>query len=260
MPPLVLLAGMNCTADLWTGCGLDDALTPVARRSTSVDDRSTDCSPNCLRSSSSAGSHSARSSRWRWRSRAGAGRGASVSCRRTRRPLRPRSYVDGRRGSSGSTPERARATCRPASCPPCCPVPRRATDPELVERTLAMADGTGRDSAARRSCRCRPRAWTCARRCGDVRSAHARSCRGRRTRSARRPSTPRSRPQLPRGRVRDARRRAICCRWSGPMRSADSCGRGAAARPEPRRSARSSPRRPARTVSRAESAGCAGAT
>lgn len=27
--PLVLLAGMNCTADLWTGCGLDDALTPA---------------------------------------------------------------------------------------------------------------------------------------------------------------------------------------------------------------------------------------
>lgn len=26
--PLVLLSGMNCTADLWTGCGLDDALTP----------------------------------------------------------------------------------------------------------------------------------------------------------------------------------------------------------------------------------------
>lgn len=31
MPPLVLLAGMNCTADLWTGCGLDDALTPALR-------------------------------------------------------------------------------------------------------------------------------------------------------------------------------------------------------------------------------------
>ena len=27
--PLVLLPGMNCTADLWTGCGVDDALTPV---------------------------------------------------------------------------------------------------------------------------------------------------------------------------------------------------------------------------------------
>lgn len=27
--PLVLLPGMNCTADLWTGCGLDDALTPT---------------------------------------------------------------------------------------------------------------------------------------------------------------------------------------------------------------------------------------
>ncbi|MCW2163135.1 3-oxoadipate enol-lactonase [Microbacterium hydrothermale] len=27
--PLVLLAGMNCTDDLWTGCGLDDALTPA---------------------------------------------------------------------------------------------------------------------------------------------------------------------------------------------------------------------------------------
>lgn len=27
--PLVLLAGMNCTPDLWTGCGLDDAVTPV---------------------------------------------------------------------------------------------------------------------------------------------------------------------------------------------------------------------------------------
>ncbi|MFS0733420.1 alpha/beta hydrolase [Microbacterium sp. 1P10UB] len=32
--PLVLLAGMNCTADLWTGCGLDDALTPVLDRPT----------------------------------------------------------------------------------------------------------------------------------------------------------------------------------------------------------------------------------
>lgn len=29
MPPLVLLPGMNCTADLWRGCGLDDALTPA---------------------------------------------------------------------------------------------------------------------------------------------------------------------------------------------------------------------------------------
>lgn len=27
--PLVLLAGMNCTNDLWTGCSLDDALTPA---------------------------------------------------------------------------------------------------------------------------------------------------------------------------------------------------------------------------------------
>lgn len=27
--PLVLLAGMNCTSDLWAGCGLDDALTPI---------------------------------------------------------------------------------------------------------------------------------------------------------------------------------------------------------------------------------------
>jgi pimeloyl-ACP methyl ester carboxylesterase len=26
--PLVLLPGMNCTADLWTGCGLGEALTP----------------------------------------------------------------------------------------------------------------------------------------------------------------------------------------------------------------------------------------
>lgn len=29
MTPLVLLPGMNCTADLWTGCGLDDAVTPA---------------------------------------------------------------------------------------------------------------------------------------------------------------------------------------------------------------------------------------
>ncbi|QLD11831.1 alpha/beta fold hydrolase [Microbacterium oleivorans] len=28
MTPLVLLPGMNCTADLWTGCGVDDARTP----------------------------------------------------------------------------------------------------------------------------------------------------------------------------------------------------------------------------------------
>ncbi|WP_375386326.1 alpha/beta fold hydrolase [uncultured Microbacterium sp.] len=29
MTPLVLLPGMNCTADLWTGCGVDDAVTPA---------------------------------------------------------------------------------------------------------------------------------------------------------------------------------------------------------------------------------------
>lgn len=29
MLPVVLLPGMNCTADLWTGCGVDDALTPL---------------------------------------------------------------------------------------------------------------------------------------------------------------------------------------------------------------------------------------
>ncbi|HEX5728526.1 alpha/beta fold hydrolase [Microbacterium sp.] len=29
MPPLVLLPGMNCTADLWTGCDVGEALTPV---------------------------------------------------------------------------------------------------------------------------------------------------------------------------------------------------------------------------------------
>lgn len=28
MIPLVLLPGMNCTADLWSGCGLDHAITP----------------------------------------------------------------------------------------------------------------------------------------------------------------------------------------------------------------------------------------
>ena len=28
MLPLVLLPGMNCTSDLWTDCGLEDALTP----------------------------------------------------------------------------------------------------------------------------------------------------------------------------------------------------------------------------------------
>lgn len=27
--PLVLLAGMNCTADLWSGCGLEDSITPT---------------------------------------------------------------------------------------------------------------------------------------------------------------------------------------------------------------------------------------
>ena len=32
--PLVLLAGMNCTAELWIGCGVDDALTPVLDRPT----------------------------------------------------------------------------------------------------------------------------------------------------------------------------------------------------------------------------------
>ncbi|MFE1665101.1 alpha/beta fold hydrolase [Microbacterium sp. P02] len=36
MQPLVLLAGMNCTADLWAGCGVDDAITPQLT-ATSVD-------------------------------------------------------------------------------------------------------------------------------------------------------------------------------------------------------------------------------
>ncbi|KAA9089321.1 alpha/beta fold hydrolase [Microbacterium radiodurans] len=38
MTPLVLLAGMNCTADLWLGCGLDDAVTPHLDRA-GVDDQ-----------------------------------------------------------------------------------------------------------------------------------------------------------------------------------------------------------------------------
>ena len=32
--PLVLLAGMNCTADLWSGCGLEGALMPSLDEST----------------------------------------------------------------------------------------------------------------------------------------------------------------------------------------------------------------------------------
>lgn len=31
MPPLVLLPGMNCTPDLWTGCGFEEATTPPLR-------------------------------------------------------------------------------------------------------------------------------------------------------------------------------------------------------------------------------------
>lgn len=32
--PLVLLPGMNCTADLWSGCGLDGAIVPLLNEST----------------------------------------------------------------------------------------------------------------------------------------------------------------------------------------------------------------------------------
>lgn len=36
--PLVLLPGMNCTADLWSGCGLEESITPTLEE-TSVDEQ-----------------------------------------------------------------------------------------------------------------------------------------------------------------------------------------------------------------------------
>lgn len=38
MDPLVLLPGMNCTADLWSGCGLEDSLTPPVSERTLDDE------------------------------------------------------------------------------------------------------------------------------------------------------------------------------------------------------------------------------
>ena len=142
MLPLVLLPGMNCTADLWTGCGVDDALTPM------LGEQSIDTQVDRLLAGAAAAVRSRRPVA-RCDRRDGARRPGTGARRAAVPRVDEREGADGRaagvvadRGSTGSTPGRARGVCRPTSCRHCSHRTRRI-GPTSCERTLAMADATG---------------------------------------------------------------------------------------------------------------------
>ena len=165
--PLVLLPGMNCTADLWTGCGVDDALTPV------LDEQSIDTQvdrllaelPPAVRARRTLARGDRRDGARR--SRSGAGRRGSASRRRTRRRPPPRSRHRGGRGSTDSTPARARGVCRPRSSVRCSRRSPRGTAPTSSSGRSRWRTRPARRRCAR-SCGCSPPASTSGPRCAYV--------------------------------------------------------------------------------------------
>ena len=220
MLPLVLLPGMNCTADLWTGCGVDDALTPVLDEQsidTQVDRLLAELPPRfvlgglslgaivamalvaraperverlCLVSTNAKAPTPEQRASWRtWIDRLDAGESAAESAGR-----HPRRTALAGRGEDR---------------------------PDLVERTLAMADATGHGDAARAAADA-----------VDPRRPPAGPARRDRPDAPRVGRAGRDLPaSVPRGDRRGAGRErassrstaATCCPSSGPTPSARSC-------------------------------------
>lgn len=139
--PLVLLAGMNCTPDLWTGCGLDDALTPAVDADAldaQVDRLLRDLPRSFVIGGLSLGAIVAMAVTVRAPERV---RGLCVTATNAKAPtLAQRAgwagWLD--RLSAGETPADLQAGILPALLSERV----RATRPDLVERTLRMAEQT----------------------------------------------------------------------------------------------------------------------
>lgn len=142
MLPLVLLPGMNCTADLWTGCGVDDALTPVLGEQsidTQVDRLLAVLPPRFVLGGLSLGAIVAMALVARAPERVERLCLVSTNAKAPTAEQRTawRMWID--RLDDGVSPRSLQADILPGLLSPT--AARDRTD--LVERTLAMADGTG---------------------------------------------------------------------------------------------------------------------
>jgi len=142
VPPLVLLAGMNCSADLWTGCGLDDAITPVLAESSvvaQVDRLLSELPPLFVLGGLSLGAVVAMALAVRAPERAAALCLVSTNAKgpTSAQYAEWQEWVD--RLDAGESPRDLQAGILGALLSPAA----MAASPELVDRTLAMADDTG---------------------------------------------------------------------------------------------------------------------
>lgn len=142
--PLVLLAGMNCTADLWAGCGLDDALTPELVEGSidaQVEHLLDTLPPVFALGGLSLGAIVAMALVARAPSRVAGLCLVSTNAKAPTDAQREswRGWID--RLDSGETPRQLQASILDALLTP----EVVATRPDLVARTLAMGEATGAD-------------------------------------------------------------------------------------------------------------------
>jgi len=140
--PLVLLPGMNCTPDLWSGCGVDDALTPVLGEQsidTQVDRLLAGLPPRFVLGGLSLGAIVAMALVARAPERVDRLCLVSTNAKAPTPEQRTswRSWID--RLDSGESARELQADILPALLSPAAAEDR----PDLVERTLTMADATG---------------------------------------------------------------------------------------------------------------------
>lgn len=145
MTPLVLLAGMNCTADLWTGCGLDDALTAPLTRSSigaQVERLLAELPPRFVVGGHSLGAIIAMALVATAPDRVA---GLFVTSTNAKAPTSAQRESWSRwieRLDAGESPRALQAEILVALLSPAAAVHR----PDLVERTLVMADATGTEN------------------------------------------------------------------------------------------------------------------
>lgn len=138
----VLLAGMNCSEDLWRGCGVDDALTPLLDRETvgeQVEHLLAVLPPRFLLGGSSLGAIVAMALTLRAPERVEA---LLLSSTNSRAPTdaQRRGWDEWRqRLDGGASPRVLQREILPALLPPT----TAAARPDLVRRTLEMADAVG---------------------------------------------------------------------------------------------------------------------
>lgn len=136
-----MLPGMNCTADLWRGCGLDDAITPDLTEGSleeQVDRLLRELPPVFVLGGLSLGAIVAMSLAVRAPERVAALCVASTNAKAPT-PVQRRSWTEWReRLDGGQTPRELQASIIPALLTPAA----AAHQPALVSRVLAMGEAT----------------------------------------------------------------------------------------------------------------------